>query len=432
MDKLHEIALQALEALKEAGAEDACVTAYEVETREFNVDAGEFSLFRTLFDRGLRLTAFREQKKGTASLNRFDAESIRAAARDCLETAASAAADPCWQLAPEGKQGAWSEGAYTPDLDRFFQRSQELMDDVRRDFPQVLVTQFVLDHRGGREIYVNSRGADFSATSGAYSVSLDFSGHDGEVGSSFFFTGFSTVDLDTPFIDQCTVRQELQNAVDSIHTQPVTGKFTGTVILTPFCVQDFVGTALGLFTGDQALMSGTSLWKDKLGEAVASQLLTIHAAPLDPRILNGERWTGEGYVSENYTVLDKGVLQAFMLGQYAANRTGLKRAPNTDGSLVIEAGDKTLAELIAGVEDGLLVGRFSGGQPSANGDFSGVAKNSFRIQNGRLTGAVSETMIAGNLAALLQSITGISKETVQDGGTVLPWIAAEGVVISGQ
>ncbi len=432
MENLRKIAALALDALKAAGADDACVTAITTETREFNVDAGEFTLFRTLFDNSLRMTAFKDKKKGTAALNRFDEESIRAAAKDCLETAVSGAPDECWQLAPEGKAQDWADGCYKPDLDRFFARSQELMDTVRTDYPRILVTQFVLDHKGEREVYLNTRGAAFTSESGGYSVSMDFSGHDGEQGSSFFCTGFGTVDLDRPFIDQYTVRQDLESAVASIETTPVSGKFTGTVVLQPGCLADLLGTALESFTGDAAMISGTSIWKDKLHQQVASEKLTVRMAPLDPRIQGGERWTGEGYVSEDYTLIEKGSLNCFMLSQYGANRTGLDRAKNTDGAMIVEQGTQSLDEIIAGIEYGLLVGRFSGGAPSNNGDFSGVAKNSFRIQNGKLTGAVSETMISGNLAEMFRNVRAISKETAMDGGSVLPWLAADGIVISGQ
>ena len=100
--------------------------------------------------------------------------------------------------------------------------------------------------------------------------------------------------------------------------------------------------------------------------------------------------------------------------------------------MVIASGDKTLDEIIAGIEKGILVGRFSGGDPAQNGDFSGVAKNSFLIENGKITGAVSETMISGNLAEMLNNLVAISKERVADGYSVLPYAAFDGITVSGK
>ena len=45
--------------------------------------------------------------------------------------------------------------------------------------------------------------------------------------------------------------------------------------------------------------------------------------------------------------------------------------------VVMETGDKPLDEIIAGIDKGIYVMRFSGGQPAPSGEFSGVAKNSF-------------------------------------------------------
>ena len=84
------------------------------------------------------------------------------------------------------------------------------------------------------------------------------------------------------------------------------------------------------------------------------------------------------------------------------------------------------------IEKGILVCRLSGGQPASNGDFSGVAKNSFLIENGKITKPVLETMISGNLAEMLNNVIDISKETAMDGSTVYPWVAFDGVTVSGK
>lgn len=61
-----------------------------------------------------------------------------------------------------------------------------------------------------------------------------------------------------------------------------------------------------------------------------------------------------------------------------------------------------------------------------------VAKNSFLVENGKIAGAVSETMINGNLGEMLQNVCAISRETVCDGSTCLPWAAFADVTISGK
>ena len=80
----------------------------------------------------------------------------------------------------------------------------------------------------------------------------------------------------------------------------------------------------------------------------------------------------------------------------------------------------------------MLIGGFSGGHPGANGEFSGVAKNSFLIEDGRVKCAVTETMVSGNLGDMLMRVRDISKERDMQGIFTLPYLAADGIVISGK
>ena len=92
----------------------------------------------------------------------------------------------------------------------------------------------------------------------------------------------------------------------------------------------------------------------------------------------------------------------------------------------------TASEMIASIDKGLILGGFSGGEPGTNGEFSGVAKNSFLIENGKVKCAVTETMVNGNLGEAFRHIRSISKELLCSGGSVVPYIAVDGIVISGK
>lgn len=46
--------------------------------------------------------------------------------------------------------------------------------------------------------------------------------------------------------------------------------------------------------------------------------------------------------------------------------------------------------------------------------------------------AVSETMISGNLMQLLQSVSAVSSERVNNGAYILPWVKVEGITVSGK
>jgi PmbA protein len=59
-----------------------------------------------------------------------------------------------------------------------------------------------------------------------------------------------------------------------------------------------------------------------------------------------------------------------------------------------------------------------------------VAKNSFLIENGKIAGALSETMISGCVPDMLMQIRGISSDLLKDGNVSIPYIAFDGLTIS--
>jgi len=160
--------------------------------------------------------------------------------------------------------------------------------------------------------------------------------------------------------------------------------------------------------------------------------VTFSLKASDERLVETEPYTDDGLKAENVTVLEKGVLKNQLLSLYAANKTSRPVTRNSSRAMVMEPGETPLKDMIASVKRGLIVGGFSGGRPGVSGDFSGVAKNSFYIEDGKIQGAVSETMINGNLEKVFQNVTAVSKEVSMDGASVMPYLATEGIVISGK
>lgn len=429
---LYDAAAEGCRLLREKGAGLYSVTASRTETKEFNVDGGEFSLMRTLLGGGVSMTAVKDGKRGSSSANKTDAESIARLAEDAISAAESGKADEAWAMAPYEEYRLFEEGDHTGDINRLFDRTRELVDTITAEYPKIVIEQLIVHYKHSEGVYINSSGTIFEDISGAYSADIMFSAHEGEISSSFFSSGVVTADLDTPFIEQGSIKTDLESVERQLHTRAPEGKFTGVMVLTPDCLGSFISTIADNFVSDRSMLEGVSLWKDSLGEMVADETLTVRVAPLDPGVVCGERFTSEGFISENYDLIRCGRLENFMLSLYVANKVGGKRAPNSSGNFIVEKGDKSLDEIIAGIDKGILVGRFSGGEPGASGEFSGVAKNSFLIENGKVTDAVSETMISGNLAGMLKNIRGISLETVNDGGGDMPYAAFNGITVSGK
>ena len=432
MNELVNKAQKCLDLVRGKGVDKAFCSLSSSITHEFNVDGGEFSLFRTLFDRKFSLTVYDHGKKGSISQNKYDDGAIAAAVDGCIASAESAAADDAWDIAPVSKNQHFTEGAPDMDTAKLFDRTKELLVAVKERHPKIILEQMIVKHVRYDSVYANTNGVEYTTLGGEYLVELMYSGHDGDATSSFFGSGVLTDSLDKPFIEMGTIEKDLTDVENQIHPQTIDGKFTGTVLLTPETFAEMIGTAISNFAGDMTLLDGTSLWKDKLGTQVADKRLTVASAPLDERVVCGERYTGEGYLSENYDIIKDGVLNSFALSQYVANKTGNARAKNSAMNLIVPAGDTPLEDIIKGIDRGIIVGRISGGEPSANGEFSMVAKNSFYIENGKIKYAVNETMMSGNLADMLNNLRVISKEVVCNGYQVMPYAAFDNVTISGK
>ena len=433
MKNLEMLAQRVLDAAREAGAESAQCVVTESETHEFNMDGGEFSLMRTLFDRSIQLSLLKEKRKGTITVNSFEDDAVQKAVEDCIASAESAEPDDAWEFDSEPRDESFTDGALKCDTETLFARTKELADDIAARHPKILIEQMITEHEVKRAVYKNSAGVTCRTADGSYNFSVMYSGHEGEKATSFFYGDIELAGLDRPVIDCALIDRDLSAVESQLDSIPFSGKFTGTAVLAPGALAELVlGTVYENFLSDSPLIDGTSIWKDKLGEQVADERLTFSLEPHAADVVCGDHYTAEGYRTEDCTLIRDGKLVSFALSQYGANKTGGKRAGNLCMNPHVAAGSRTLDEIIAGIERGILVMRFSGGEPAVNGEFSGVAKNSFLIEDGKIAGALSETMISGCVADLLQNIRAISSDVLQDGTSCLPYIAFDGVTVSGK
>ena len=433
MTDLEKIAEFIIVEAKAQGADYVHCVVRESEKREFNVDGDRFSLMRTLFDRDVAITVLKDQRKGSVHLNRFDEGSVYDAISECIAASESAEPDPAWQFCDEPTEQIYVQGTPHCDTEKLFFRTKELLENIHERHPKILIEQMITSHDFYRSVYLNSNCVMYHPTAGAYSFSLMYSAHDGEKSSSFFGSDVTLANLDKPVIECGLIDRELSEIERQLDPEPLEGKFTGTVLLAPAALAEIVlGTIFGNFVSDSSLIDGTSIWKDKLGEQVADECLTISIRADGEDVVIGQRVTAEGYPAEDFDLIRDGKLVSFDLSQYGANKTGGKRAGCSAGNLFIPAGEKSSDEIIKGIEKGVLVMRFSGGSPAPSGEYSGVAKNSFLIENGAITHALTETMISGCVPDMLNSIRDISSDVLKDGANSIPYIAFDGVTISGK
>jgi len=427
-----EAAQYALDKLIKSGADKAACTVACGKKEEFNVEAGKFSLLRTLFDDSLSLKAICDGRKGVTVLNKIDKASIDTAVENCISLAQSSIPDDAEDIAEQIENKSFDQSAYGSDLDGLFRKTKEFIQQINDEYPKIILEGVVSEYNTAEITYLNSNGVEFHDKKEHYDMSSMFSAHDGEKSSSFNHYGASFASPKTPFIDIGMHRTLLDESVKSLDTRMVENKYVGKIIITPAC--DVIwSTLFGCFLTDRPLVEKTSRWKDALGTKVADSKLTLRLVPLHPGVTAGERFTSDGYESRDIDIIRNGVLTSFALSLYGSRKTGHQRAGNTAFvNIEVAAGDTALAQMIKDIDRGILLNRFSGAAPGPSGDISGVAKNSFMIENGRITDALSETMVSFNIVDILANIPAISKERSENGESILPWCCFDGVTISGK
>ncbi|NLL91179.1 MAG: TldD/PmbA family protein [Ruminococcaceae bacterium] len=432
-EQLKKTADIALADLLERGADSSLVSVGRSVKNEFNIDGGEFSLMRTTDSEAIGLKVIKGNKKGDISINSFDREVLRNAAGEVIKVAEGSSADEAWVFAKNpGGEKHFSIGVLDADIEKLFDRVNELKETLDRDYPKIKIDQLISSHVMSYGVLAGSDGLIYTTEYGYYNCGLSFIGQDGDEVSSFFGADIITTDLDTPFIEQGDVKRNIEACERSIHTEALDGTFTGCMLLTPDCFGGFLFDIIGNFAGDSGVLEQTSIWLNKLGSKVADERITVSLNPISDYAKFYSPFDGSGYIAENFDLIKDGVFESFAISDYVARKRGMTKAKNTGANVSVKPGSESLDGIISGIDKGILVGRFSGGSPSSNGDFSGVAKNSFLIENGRVTKPLREVMINGNLADILNNLRGLSKELTENGISSLPYAAFDNVVISGK
>ncbi|OUW11110.1 MAG: hypothetical protein CBD26_02895 [Candidatus Pelagibacter sp. TMED166] len=426
---LKETLSYALDRLLKSGMDNAEGMINESEKKELNIESGKISLLRTTFSNSLRLEAIKDKKQSSISINKLDKRSIDDSLNKLMVNVESSQVDDSNDISEKQTPEIFTKGTLKADLNLMYDRIEDFNSFVKQNYKKVLLEAVTLEHNTSKSHILNTNGVDFEINKGMYGFSSMFTSKDGLDTSSFNYTSVEKLNLNKSLDQYGHVSELLRQSQEQVKSSPIHSKFVGEIIVTPHCLSEFI-SFIDYSISDNALIAGTSIYKDKVGQKIANDNFTLSSKPLDSKIDSGYFITSDTYKSENRTLVHNGILQTHLLSLYGANKTGGKRTPNQGGNYMIEGSTSSLEDMIKNVKKGVILCRFSGGSPSDNGDFSGVAKNSYYIENGKIMFPIIETMISGNIAQMFLNITNISNERVDFGDSILPWISFKGITIS--
>jgi len=423
-----DVAAGAVDKARALGADEAQVTHVYDELFEITYDNTDVGMVRTTVNDQVSITVFVDGAKGQSSLTGRSPDLVEQAVLEAIGAARSGLADAANGVASGDPTDLVELGDSEPDKDAMLDTVVRHQGFMAEAYPKVVMRDSTYQFNNSWRSFANSAGVHRQERRAGYAAVTMFSARDGERATSFNYTSASSVTPFAELIEVASLRRLLDAIVMSFDPRPVPETFAGDVIFTSDSLDTLINPVLQSLIG-YTLMRGTSPFQESLGTAIADSRLTVTNRPRSPQFPLAASFDADGVPSSDLPIITNGVLENHLIDWYTSRK--LNR-PMTAGvfSLDVAPGDATFDKIVASTERGIVLGRFSGGMPNQKLDFSGVAKNSFYVEDGEIRYPIHETMIAGNFCDLLHSIRAVGSESVNYGGHAFPAVAASGVTIS--
>ncbi len=195
------------------------------------------------------------------------------------------------------------------------------------------------------------------------------------------------------------------------------------VILAAEAGGTMVHEACGHGLEGDLVQKGISVYQGRIGEMVASPLVTV----VDDATLFGHYGSyavdDEGQTGRRNVLIEKGVLKQFLYDYYTAKQEGLSSTGNGRresyqylpqtrmSNTLILPGETDPAAILADTPRGLYVTKIGGGQVnSITGDFLFEVAEAYEIENGEIGSMVKNATLNGNGPKALQSVDAVGTD----------------------
>ncbi len=432
-----DLGLRAIELAGAAGADEA----------EAVCSAGVSALTRFAGNRihqnvaeqnaSLSVRAVVGTRVGVAATNHTDDAALRACCEAAVAAAKSSPDDPSFPGLPGP--------APITAIDRTSQATRDFGPQARAEAVASIVLQSSsrgLTAAGGIKVsdesvaIANSHGVDVAqAVAGLRATVLSMSATGGSGWASFVSRDASELSPSALGDEAASLAQRSEGAVD---LEP--GEYT--VVLAPEAVADLVEFLGYLSFGAKAVAEQRSFMSTRLGEQVASPLISLADDALSP-LANGLTFDFEGQPKTRVALLEAGVAAGYVTDSYWAARLAMANtghalpAPNSYGPMPLNmemaAGDSSLEELISDVAHGVYVTRFHyvNVEDPVPATLTGMTRDgTFLIENGRLTKPLKNQRFTQSAVEALSRVRGVTSQRRYIGTETSP-VLVPGLLIAG-
>ena len=433
---LESVAAQAVEIARRNGADQAEAGVSSEEGLSVTVRMGEVESVERQRDRGLAVTVYTGTRKGSASTTDFSPGGIENTVRKALSIGSFTAADEYAGLADASLMAIGP-----PDLDLYFPTDPDVdrataialrAENAARSFDARIANSEGATVSGGvgQRVYANSHGFVGGYPTSSYSTSCSVvAKSDSSLERDYWYTvSRSPDDLETP---ESVGEQAARRSVQRLDARQLSTRKVPVIYPADL--------AKGLFGHLIAAIRGTAQYRrasfllDAVGTQVLPDFVDIDEDPFIPRGLASAPFDAEGVTARQRRLVERGVLQGYVLSSYSARRLGLTTTANAGGAhnLIVKPTAGSLEDLIAGCDRAFVVGELLGqGVNIVTGDYSRGAAG-FWVERGAIVHPVNEVTIAGNLKDLLREIKAVGSDVDTRGTVRCGSVLVEGLTLAG-
>ena len=418
---LRTLAALALDHAKSLGASAAEVGVTFDVGLSVTARLGEVETLEYTRDRGLGVTVYRGQRKGSASTADLSESAIRKTVEKAVSIAGFTAEDPCAGL-PDPDMLATD----VPELD--LDHPWEITPDAARD----LAIECEAAALGADSRISNSEGATLSThrSMRVLGNTLGFlsgyanTGHNlscvvlGQEGSDmqrdyWYSTARDWRDLESAV----SIGQRAASRVVRRLGARKIATTRAPVLFVPELARGLIGHFVGAIRGSSQYRRASFLL-GAAGQQIFPKWFQIAERPHLHKALGSAPFDAEGVRTADRELVDAGVLTGYVLGTYSARKLGLGSTGNAGGvhNLIVAGGDRDFDALVAQMHRGLVVTELMGqGVNGVTGDYSRGAAG-FWVENGAIAYPVHEVTIAGNLRDIYAGIGAVGSDLDPRGG----------------
>jgi PmbA protein len=428
------------------GAEEAEAFLSVSSGTSIDVERGQIVRSVKRMDQGLGVRAVYRKAVGFSYTNTLADKNIEEAAARAFRAARASKPDKNWVKFPSAGKFGEARGTYDKRIvdlssDELVDAAAVMLGAVEAYDKRVLAVAGGVGASMFSAVVVNSHGVEAYDRGTAVGCSMETIARDGAdvTPACFELSAERVYDINPEGVGTEAARQ----AVSSLKAQKI-GSGAFPVIFAQSAFRSLLYYTLMNAVKADYVQRERSALKDKIGEKVASDLVTVYDDGLLEGGLLTRKFDDEGVPCQKTLVIDKGVLRNFLYDSYTANkvgagstgnasRTGLASYASTPAletsNFRFMGGDRSAEELVGEVDEGLLVFGVQGAHSSnaESGEFSVVATPVWKIEGGSVAYAVRGVMLAGVVFDVLRNVSALGSNVRKLGQLVAPWVRVDDV-----